>query len=145
MAEWWVEGFLARLLDPEDAVARELLEQAVVYLVPNMCIDGGVRGHLRTNAHGRNLNREWAEPCPEKSPEVYYTRQKMHETGVDFAFDVHGDEGCRTTSSPAPRARLRGMKRSSASSMISSDCWPGSRRISRPSTATRSMRRAVPT
>ena len=92
MAEWWVEGFLARLLDPEDAVARELLEQAVVYLVPNMCIDGGVRGHLRTNAHGRNLNREWAEPSQEKSPEVYYTRQKMHETGVDFAFDVHGDE-----------------------------------------------------
>jgi murein tripeptide amidase MpaA len=93
MAEWWVEGFLDRLIDPEDPVARELLEQAVVYLVPNMCIDGSVRGHLRTNAHGRNLNREWYEPCPDKSPEVYYTRKKMHETGVDFAFDVHGDEG----------------------------------------------------
>ncbi|MBB6088621.1 M14 family metallopeptidase [Wenzhouxiangella marina] len=93
MAEWWVEGFLGRLLDPEDPVSRRLLEEAVVYLVPNMCIDGGVRGHLRTNAHGRNLNREWIRPCPEQSPEVYYVVERMKETGVDFAFDVHGDEG----------------------------------------------------
>ena len=92
MAEWWVEGFLSRLLDEDDPVSRRLLEQAVVYLVPNMCIDGAVRGHLRTNALGRNLNREWAEPSPEASPEVYYVIEKMKQTGVDFAFDVHGDE-----------------------------------------------------
>lgn len=92
MAEWWVEGFLERLLDDDDPAARSLLDQAVVYLVPNMCLDGAVRGHLRCNARGRNLNREWLDPCPENSPEVYYTRQKMHETGVDLAYDVHGDE-----------------------------------------------------
>ena len=93
MAEWWVEGFLDRLLDASDPVARQLLNQAVVYLVPNMCIDGSVRGHLRCNAHGINLNRAWAEPCPERSPEVFYVRQAMHETGMDLALDVHGDEG----------------------------------------------------
>ena len=93
MAEWWVEGFLSRLLDEEDAVSRRLLEEAVVYVVPNMCIDGSVRGHLRCNAVGRNLNREWAEPSAESSPEVYYVIEKMKQTGVDFAFDVHGDEG----------------------------------------------------
>ena len=93
MAEWWVEGFLERLLDEEDPVARKLLEQAVVYLVPNMCIDGGVRGHLRCNARGRNLNREWIQPCPDNSPEVYYVVEKMKQTGVDFSLDVHGDEG----------------------------------------------------
>jgi len=92
MAEWWVEGFLERLLDPEAPVSRQLLDQAVIYLVPNMCLDGAVRGHLRCNAKGRNLNREWAEPSEEDSPEVYFTRQKMHATGVDMAFDVHGDE-----------------------------------------------------
>lgn len=92
MAEWWVEGFLERLLDAEDPVARRLLDEAVVYLVPNMCLDGAVRGHLRCNAKGRNLNREWADPSPEDSPEVYYTREKMHATGVDLCFDVHGDE-----------------------------------------------------
>lgn len=93
MAEWWVEGFLDRLLDDSDPVARALLAQAVVYLVPNMCIDGSVRGHLRCNAHGVNLNRAWAEPCAETSPEVFYVRQAMHETGMDLALDVHGDEG----------------------------------------------------
>lgn len=92
MAEWWVEGFLERLLDPEEPVSRSLLDHAVIYLVPNMCLDGSVRGHLRCNARGRNLNREWAEPSKEDSPEVYFTREKMHATGVDLCFDVHGDE-----------------------------------------------------
>ena len=32
--------------------------------------DGSWRGHLRTNASGANLNREWADPTPDKSPEV---------------------------------------------------------------------------
>jgi len=92
MAEWWVEGFLDRLLDQDDPVSRSLLTRAVVYLVPNMCIDGSVRGHLRCNAHGRNLNREWREPSSERSPEVFHVIEKMKQTGVDFSLDVHGDE-----------------------------------------------------
>lgn len=92
MAEWWMEGFLARLLDEDDAQARTLLQQAVFYVVPNMNPDGSRRGHLRTNAAGMNLNREWKDASMEKSPEVYLVRQKMAETGVDFALDVHGDE-----------------------------------------------------
>lgn len=92
MAEWWVEGFLDRLLDPQDPVARALLEHAVIYLVPNMNPDGSVRGHLRVNAHGVNLNRAWRDPDEQTSPEVFFIRQRMHETGVDIALDVHGDE-----------------------------------------------------
>ena len=53
---------------------------------------GGRRGNLRVNAAGGNLNREWAEPSMAKSPEVFLTREKMRETGVDFCLDVHGDE-----------------------------------------------------
>lgn len=92
MAEWFVEGFLSRLLDDEDGVARHLLEHCVFYVVPNMNPDGSVRGHLRTNAAGVNLNREWAAPTLEKSPEVYYVLNMMAATGVDFYLDVHGDE-----------------------------------------------------
>jgi murein tripeptide amidase MpaA len=55
--------------------------------------DGSRRGHLRTNAAGANLNREWQAPSMERSPEVYLVRRRMRETGVDFALDVHGDEG----------------------------------------------------
>jgi murein tripeptide amidase MpaA len=92
MAEWFVEGLLDRLLDQDDGVARELLNKAVFYVVPNMNPDGSVRGHLRTNAAGVNLNREWQTPSLEKSPEVYLVRQKMLEVGVDMFLDIHGDE-----------------------------------------------------
>ena len=92
MAEWFVEGFLERLLDEADPVSRVLLDQCVFYVVPNMNPDGAVRGNLRTNAAGANLNREWAAPSLETSPEVYWVRQKMLEVGVDLNLDAHGDE-----------------------------------------------------
>lgn len=92
MASWWMEGFIERLLDEDDAVSCALLEKAVFYIVPNMNPDGSVRGHLRTNAAGANLNREWLNPSLEKSPEVFLVREAMEKTGVDFNLDVHGDE-----------------------------------------------------
>ena len=92
MAEWWMEGALDRLTDPSDPVARVLRREASFHIVPNMNPDGSRRGHLRTNAIGVNLNREWHEPSPERSPEVLCVRKRMDQTGVDFAMDVHGDE-----------------------------------------------------
>ena len=93
MAEWFVEGMLERLLDPADPVARCLLERAVLRIVPNMNPDGSVRGNLRTNAAGANLNREWMTPTAERSPEVLHVRAAMQAAGVDAFLDVHGDEG----------------------------------------------------
>ena len=92
MAEWWMEGFLRRLLDRHDPVARSLRARAIFHIVPNMNPDGSRRGHLRTNAAGANLNREWAAPSMERSPEVFLIKNRMRETGVDFFLDVHGDE-----------------------------------------------------
>ena len=92
MAEWLIEGLLSRLLDEEDPIARELLSEYAFRVVPNMNPDGSVRGNLRANAAGKNLNREWLEPTMEGSPEVYLVRQKMLETGVSLFLDVHGDE-----------------------------------------------------
>jgi murein tripeptide amidase MpaA len=54
--------------------------------------DGSRRGHLRTNAAGVNLNREWHNPTDGRSPEVKCVRAAMDATGVDFAMDIHGDE-----------------------------------------------------
>jgi murein tripeptide amidase MpaA len=93
MAEWFVEGMLERLLDPADAIARRVLERAIVYVVANMNPDGSVRGNLRTNAAGANLNREWMTPSIERSPEVFHVRAAMQATGVDAFLDIHGDEG----------------------------------------------------
>jgi murein tripeptide amidase MpaA len=92
MAEWWMEGALEKLTDEDDPVARVLRRECTFRLVPNMNPDGSRRGHLRTNAVGVNLNREWHAPSAEKSPEVLCVRDAMDETGVDFAMDVHGDE-----------------------------------------------------
>ena len=92
MAEWWMEGALDLLTDPANSVGRELLRRCRVHVVPNCNPDGSVRGHLRTNAAGINLNREWDNPTAEKSPEVLAIRDAMDRTGVDFAMDVHGDE-----------------------------------------------------
>jgi murein tripeptide amidase MpaA len=103
MAEYYAEGLLTRLLGLEtngevDGMVRKLLGLYTFHIVPNMCPDGSVLGHLRTNSAGANLNREWASlgdyeaPTLERSPEVYYVWNKMQETGVDIFLDVHGDE-----------------------------------------------------
>jgi murein tripeptide amidase MpaA len=92
MAEYWIEGALDRLCEAEDTVARLLRREATFHIVPNMNPDGSRRGHLRTNAAGVNLNREWHAPTIERSPEVFLVREQMDRTGVDFAMDVHGDE-----------------------------------------------------
>lgn len=92
MAQWWMEGALEWLLDSENEQSRALLERCTFYIVPNMNPDGSRRGHLRTNAAGRNLNREWADPALDSAPEVYVVREAMARGGVDFFLDVHGDE-----------------------------------------------------
>lgn len=104
MAEFFAEGLLHRLLgvgkDGElDDMTKKVLDQYRIYIVPCMCPDGAVLGHLRTNNVGANLNREWATvqaeytaPSMERSPEVHAVLKKMDETGCDFFLDVHGDE-----------------------------------------------------
>ena len=89
MAEYWMDGALAWLTSE---AATRLLAKATVHVVPNMNPDGTRRGHLRTNAAGVNLNREWHTPTADRSPEVLCVRDAMDASGVDFAMDVHGDE-----------------------------------------------------
>lgn len=92
MAEWWMEGALETLADPASSVGRELRKRCRIHVVPNANPDGSRRGHLRTNAAGVNLNREWQNPSMERSPEVVALLRAMDASGVDFAMDVHGDE-----------------------------------------------------
>ena len=119
-AEHFAEGLLSRLLGipaysplgasasaqpasaPVDALAVALRRAFTFHVVPSMNPDGALRGHLRTNAGGANLNREWAPTSDERgtydaptlarSPEVYHVLNAMDATGVDAFLDVHGDE-----------------------------------------------------
>lgn len=92
MAEWWMEGALEKLTDPADPHARSLRQKCRFHIIPNMNPDGSCRGHLRTNYAGVNLNREWANPSDDRSPEVKHVLAAMDKLGVDWAMDVHGDE-----------------------------------------------------
>jgi len=92
MGEWWMEGLIDAMLGGRPELANPVLDLCDLYLVPNMNPDGSRRGHLRTNAAGKNLNREWAHPTLDESPEVFLAKQAMLEIGVDFYLDVHGDE-----------------------------------------------------
>jgi murein tripeptide amidase MpaA len=92
MAEWWMEGFLARLLDEEDEVARQLRRDVKFLIVPNMNPDGSRHGNLRTNIMGANLNREWGVATPERCPEVLCTIAAMDADKPVLCLDVHGDE-----------------------------------------------------
>jgi len=92
MASWWMEGALARLLDPADPAAARLLKAARVHLVPTVNVDGAARGNLRGNAAGVDLNRQWHGPDPKAAPEVAAVLAAMDETGVDLCLDIHGDE-----------------------------------------------------
>lgn len=91
MAEWLAEGLLQTLLGDSPA-ALAVRQHATVHVVPNMNPDGSVRGHLRCNAAGANLNREWLAPTLERSPEVLCVQQAMQASGVGLFLDVHGDE-----------------------------------------------------
>lgn len=92
MASWWMQGFIGRLLDDADPAVRSLLAKASLRVVPMMNPDGVVRGHLRTNAAGVDLNRAWANPNPRRAPEVACVRKRMLEVLPDFCLDVHGTE-----------------------------------------------------
>ena len=83
---------LEKLTDPDDPIARVLRKECKFHVVPNMNPDGSRRGHLRTNAVGVNLNREWHAPSADKSPEVLCVRNAMDTDPPAFAMDVHGDE-----------------------------------------------------
>jgi len=92
MAEWWMEGFITRLLNRNDKVSSELRQKAKFFMVPNMCPDGCFIGNLRTNWCGANLNREWNNASLNFSPEVYWTIKAMDNNKPSLCMDVHGDE-----------------------------------------------------
>jgi murein tripeptide amidase MpaA len=89
---YFVEEVLKFLTTKSRSLAQQLLSKAVFYIVPNINPDGSIKGNLRTNALGQNLNREWDKDSSTCAPEVHYVREQIHNTGVDLFLDIHGDE-----------------------------------------------------
>ena len=78
-------GSNAQVISKRYIITLQARQLCTFYIIPNMNPDGSVRGHLRTNACGANLNREWQTspdgtyeaPTLKRSPEVYYCLQEM--------------------------------------------------------------------
>jgi murein tripeptide amidase MpaA len=90
-ASWAIEGLLKRLAKAADEPTRELLERAVIRVVPIVNPDGAELGNHRTSASGADLNRVWDDPS-EETPEVSAILRRLEETGCDLFFDLHADE-----------------------------------------------------
>ena len=92
MSAFFAEGLLLRLMDADDELTRAILDHCMIFVAPNLNPDGSARGNFRTNAAGRDLNREWSFPNAQSSPEVLAVRSVMEQRGVDLYLDIHGDE-----------------------------------------------------
>ena len=92
MAEWFVEGLLDRLLDRYDPVARSLLAQAVVHIVPNMNPDGSRRGHLSRRRRGRRPTGSRVH-LPRPLPRPADARLRPHQPGSLVGIGVPGVRG----------------------------------------------------
>lgn len=89
MAGWLSEGLILALVSRR-GLARQLLERAVISVVPRMNPDGVAAGNHRTTPAGADLNREWASAEP--PIEVGCVRAAMSKSGAALLIDVHGDE-----------------------------------------------------
>ncbi len=92
-ALWFMHGLMRRLRRRDQAVTR-LLERTRLCLVPLVNPDGAAHGNLRTSATGANLNRCWAEPDPQDSPEIAGLLELIDADAPDLFLDVHADEDC---------------------------------------------------
>lgn len=92
---WMLEGLLDWLLD-EGPQAQELLRRARFLVIPVLNPDGVVRGDGRLNLLGLDLNRQWAEPDPDREPTIAAAtdamRDSAEEAPVTLVADFHSHQ-----------------------------------------------------
>jgi len=71
-----------------------LLKKMFVFMVvPMINVDGVYNGHFRMDSFGKNLNRYYIDPSPEKQPAVYGIRKLadhlIKQNRLSFYFDLH--------------------------------------------------------
>ena len=88
-----VKGVIEFLIS-NNPIARYLLDNYVVKVVPMMCIDGVVEGHYRCSLTGHDLNRVWDYPSPASHPVVYHVKEMMKAIAehqkIEAYIDLHG-------------------------------------------------------
>lgn len=97
-----VEGAL-RFIVSDDPVAQNLREQAVITIVPTMDPDGCALNHVRFNANGYDVNRNWEKvdlrdpSWLRKMPEIWYVKRAVRDAHarrpIDLLVNLHNNAG----------------------------------------------------
>ena len=92
---WVMEGIIRYLLDSAEGEA--LLDQLVFQLVPMADPDGVVRGGVRFNKYGHDLNRNWDLVKPEEMPEIQAQKKAVvawlsEGNQIDLFVTLHNTE-----------------------------------------------------
>ena len=90
-----MEGLIRYLLRAGDSAA--LLDRFLFQLIPMADPDGVVRGGVRFNAFGHDLNRNWDRVLPAEMPEIQAQKQVLVEwvsegKAVDVFLSLHNTE-----------------------------------------------------
>ena len=114
-SSWAGEGAI-RFLVSTDAAAARIRRETIFKVLPMQDPDGVLRGGVRFNAYGYDLNRNWDSNDPVKMPEITAARNaivKWANQGkrIDFFLSLHNDEENEYLSPPlSPKFTTLGQK-----------------------------------
>lgn len=105
---WVTEGALGWLLSSDPRAAR-IRDTFIVKIFPMADPDGVVRGGVRYNANGYDLNRNWDAVDPVLMPEIHSQRKAILEwvdsgRPVDLFVTLHNTEGADFIQGPLTAA-----------------------------------------
>eukprot|EP00919_Chromeraceae_sp_WS-2016_P011489 GHVR01026823.1.p1 GENE.GHVR01026823.1~~GHVR01026823.1.p1 ORF type:complete len:229 (+),score=5.91 GHVR01026823.1:1183-1869(+) len=87
-----LNGFIKYLFN-QSSVSEKLLANFVFYILPIINPDGVAEGNFRTDSYGKNLNRYYSDPCPQKQPEIYVIKNfitaMIKQNIIHFCLDLH--------------------------------------------------------
>jgi hypothetical protein len=100
-AAYVFNGLIRFLCEKNDVRARQLRENFVFIMIPNLNPDAVYRGHYRADPLGQNLNRYYINPSPQEQPSIYATKQivvDLSQTNRLFLYvDLHAHATKRGT------------------------------------------------
>ncbi|HEX5410344.1 MAG TPA: M14-type cytosolic carboxypeptidase [Terriglobia bacterium] len=114
-SSWAGEGAIRFLLSP-DPIAIRIRKETIFKILPMQDPDGVLRGGVRFNAYGYDLNRNWDTIDPVKMPEITAARNAIlnraeHGGRIDFFLSLHNDETNEyLIGPPSPKFRSLGQK-----------------------------------
>jgi len=66
-----MQGIIDFLINNKDVRSYLLKKMFVFMIVPMINVDGVFHGNFRMDSYGKNLNRYYIDPSPDKQPAVY--------------------------------------------------------------------------